>query len=45
MLILGWAVYQILHRAPEHSSNIHVKPETVLHVGRSSEERCPQSQT
>ena len=35
---LGGVVYQIVARAPEHFLNIHVKPEAVLHVGRSGEE-------
>src|SRR5262245_17206018 len=30
-----WAIYQILDRRPEPSSDIHVKPGTVLRVCRS----------
>jgi hypothetical protein len=44
-LILRRAIYQILHRGPGYSWNIHVKPATVLHVWCSREEHCPESQT
>jgi hypothetical protein len=46
MQVLGPVIYQLPYRAREHSSNIHAKPENLLHVGRGSEVFCgPQRPT
>jgi hypothetical protein len=45
MQVHGPAIYQLPYRPPEHSLNIHAKPENLLHVGHGSEEHGPESQT